>query len=187
MPRAGLTAGVIVAEAARVVDEAGPDRLTLAELAKRFGVAQPSLYKHVDGLGGVRRMLAVTIMTELGGDLALAAVGRAGPDALRSVALAYRAFAHRHPGCHDYLQRVEPGDEALSAATERVLGVLYAVFAGYGVTGDDAVDAARFARSALHGFVSLELAGGFAMPRSVDRSFERLIAAVDRALQGWSA
>jgi len=40
-------------------------------------------------------------------------------------------------------------------------------------------------RSTLHGLVSLELGGGFEMPRPVDRSFERLVAATDKALASW--
>jgi hypothetical protein len=30
----------------------------------------------------------------------------------------------------------------------------------------------------MHGFVSLELLGGFAIPLDIDRSYERLVAAV---------
>jgi hypothetical protein len=59
------------------------------------------------------------------------------------------------------------------------------VFAGYGITSSSAVDAARFVRSTLHGFVSIELGGGFELPRSVEHSFKRLIAATDRALATW--
>ena len=39
---------------------------------------------------------------------------------------------------------------------------LLALIDGYGIRADVAVDAARFVRSALHGFVSLEIAGNFA-------------------------
>jgi hypothetical protein len=44
VPRAGLSTEVVVAEAARLVDAEGAGSLTLAALAQRFGVAQPSLY-----------------------------------------------------------------------------------------------------------------------------------------------
>ncbi|MDX6281733.1 MAG: hypothetical protein QOH03_2804, partial [Kribbellaceae bacterium] len=47
------------------------------------------------------------------------------------------------------------------------------------------IDAARFVRSTLHGFVSLELGGGFGMPRSVEHSYRRLIGATDQALAAW--
>lgn len=52
-------------------------------------------------------------------------------------------------------------------------------------TNDDVFDATRALRSALHGFVSLEAAGGFGLPRDVDRSFSRLVTAVDSAFKDW--
>lgn len=186
MPRAGLSPDVIVSEAARLADEVGRDRLTLAELAKRFGVAQPSLYKHVDGLDGLQGLLAVKVLREVGDTLRRAGTGKAGSDALRAVAKAYRGYALAHPGCYDYILRAPaPGDDDLEAAAAEILSVLDDVFAGYGITGNRAIDAARFVRSTLHGFVSLELGGGFELRRSVDRSFQRLIAATDQALTGW--
>ncbi len=78
-----------------------------------------------------------------------------------------------------------PGDEAHAAAAEKVLRLVYAVLAGYGLTGDDAVDAARTLRASLHGFVVLETSGGFGLPRAVDRSFDRLVDALDAALNDW--
>ena len=61
-----------------------------------------------------------------------------------------------------------------------------AVLAGYGIADQDAVvDAIRFLRSALHGFVSLEIAGGFAMARPADASFEVTVDALDHALAAW--
>lgn len=187
MPRAGLSADVVVSEAARLVDEVGREQLTLAALAKRFGVAQPSLYKHVDGMDGLQRLLSLRVLRELGDALRRAATGRAGKDALTAVAAAYRRYAVSHPGCYAYLVRLRAsGDDELSTAAEDVLAVLYDVFAGYHITApDDAVDAARFVRSSLHGFVSIEVRGGFEMPHSVDRSFERLVVALDQALAVW--
>lgn len=177
---------MIVSEAARLVDEVGRDGLTLTELAKRFGVAQPSLYKHVDGIEGLHRLLTVKVLRDVGDTLRRAVSGRAGPDALQGVAQAYRAYASNNPGCYTYILRAPvAADDDLEAAAAEVLSVLYDVFAGYGISGDDAVDAARYVRSTLHGFVSLELSGGFAMPRSVDSSYERIVSATSRALAGW--
>ncbi|HET6624808.1 MAG TPA: TetR/AcrR family transcriptional regulator [Nocardioidaceae bacterium] len=188
MPRAGLSTETVVAEAARLVDEPGTGRLTLAGLAKRFGVALPSLYKHVDGLEDLHGRLAVRVAVEVGDAMRRAATGKASADALRAVAAAYRDYAHHHPGGYGYLLRAPAADNAahVAAATE-ILDVLDDVFAGYGITGDDAVDAARLVRSALHGFVSLEVVGGFGMPHSVDRSFDRVVDALDHALDTWSA
>jgi AcrR family transcriptional regulator len=186
MPRAGLTPEVIVSEAALLVDEVGRDRLTLAELAKRFGVAQPSLYKHVNGLDHVHGMLAVKVLRAVGDALRRASTGKAGSDALGAVATAYRGYALAHPGCYAYILRAPaPDEDDLAAAGTEILSVLTDVFAGYGITGNAAIDAARFVRSTLHGFVSLELGGGFGMPRSVEHSYQRLIGATDQALAAW--
>jgi AcrR family transcriptional regulator len=186
VPRAGLTPDVVVDEAARLIDETGLERLTLSELAKRFGVAQPSLYKHVDGLEGLHRLLAVRVLRELGATIRRASTGKAGADAVTATAQAYRTYAVAHPGRYAYLLRApEPGDAASAAAAAEILSVFDAVFAGYGITGAAAVDAARFVRSALHGFVSLELGGGFGLARSVDASFERMVAALNHALAAW--
>lgn len=186
MPRAGLTADVVVAEAARLVDEGSAERLTLAAVAERFGVAVPSLYKHVGGLDDLHGRLAVAAAQDLGVALRRAASGKAGADAIAAVATAYRRYAREHPGSYGYLVRARPGDDEHARASGEVLAVLYDVLAGYGVTDDDArVDATRFLRSALHGFVALEIGDGFAMDRSVDRSFARLVHALDAALGSW--
>ena len=98
MPRAGLSRRAVVTAAAQLADEAGWDRLTLAAVAGRLGVRLPSLYKHIPSLDGLRRDVAVLAVTELGQALSAVAVGRAGPDALRAVAAAYRGYGQRHPG-----------------------------------------------------------------------------------------
>ena len=65
MPRAGLSRERVVEEAASVADQVGFDRLTMAAVAERFGVALPSLHKHVGGIDALRRDLAVHGMAVL--------------------------------------------------------------------------------------------------------------------------
>jgi len=60
-----------------------------------------------------------------------------------------------------------------------------AVLRGYGIEGEDLVDAARALRSAMHGFALLEAAGGFGLPRHVDRSYEAMLDAFDAMLERW--
>ena len=188
MPRAGLTPVVVVAEAARLADEVGLDRLTLATLAQRLGVALPSLYKHVRGLDALRQKLSALATAELAGELAAAAAGRSRGDAVHATAQAYRSYADRHPGRYQATQRVPDADDPDHvAAGERAVGTIFAVLRGYGLTGDDAVDATRAFRSALHGFVLLEQSGGFGLPVDVDRSFDQMISALEVALRDWPA
>lgn len=188
MPRAGLSPDVVVAEAAQLVDDEGPGALTLSALATRFHVAQPSLYKHVGGLEDLHGRLASLTARELASTLRRAVSGQSGAGATAAAATAYRRYAREHPGRYSYLLRPRPDDEEHTRASGEVLEVLYAVLSGYGVTDpDDLVDAARFLRSVLHGFASLETLGGFAMARSVDRSFESTVTAVDAALSAWGS
>jgi AcrR family transcriptional regulator len=187
MPRAGLTPSVVIAEAAALADEVGYEQLTLAALAARFGVAVPSLYKHVGGLGDVRRGVTILALEELGDVLAEAREAPVGPGRggqLRILANAYRDFARARPGRYAATVRAAPPDDPVrGAASDAVLRTVLAVLADRGLAGDDAIDAARALRAALHGFVALEAAGGFGLPRDVDRSFERMVESLDRGLE----
>lgn len=177
----------MVTAAAELADEAGFDRLSLAALAARLGVRLPSLYKHIDSLDGLRRDVAVLAVTELGAVMSAAAIGRAGSDALRAVANAYRDYGQAHPGRYAATVRAPAADDAEhTAAAESVLRVVLAVLAGYGLTGNDAIDATRALRATLHGFVALEAGGGFGMPVDVDRSYTRLVDGFDATLHRWA-
>jgi AcrR family transcriptional regulator len=186
VPRAGLSTAVVVRDAADLADEIGLDRVTLAELAQRRGVALPSLYKHIRGLDALRQRVAALATAELADVFATAAAGRARTDAVVALADAYRDYARRYPGRYAASQRA-PGDADPDhvAAAARAVGTITAVLAGYGLSGDDAIDATRAMRSALHGFVSLEQAGGFGLPVDIDHSYAQLVLALDLAFQSW--
>lgn len=186
MPRAGLSPERVVTKGADVADELGYAQLTLAEVATRFGVRLPSLYKHVEGLEGLRRGVTLLALRELASELGRAAVGKSSTDALHALSDTYRAYALRHPGRYAATLRApDPGDAEHQAAAEAILDVVFAVLAGYGLTDTDLVDATRALRSTLHGFASLEAAGGFGMPQDVDRSFQLLVDGLDAALSSW--
>ena len=186
MPRAGLTSQRVVAEAATVADEGGLEQLTLATVAQRLGVALPSLYKHVTGLDGLHRELAILGMGELATRLARAAMGRTGREALTAVAHAYRTFATERPGLYAATMRApSPDDAEHTAVSQDALDVAFAVMRSYGIESEDAVHAIRIYRSALHGFVSQEATGAFGMPESVEESYRLLIDRLDLAFTTW--
>ena len=183
MPRAGLDTELVVAAAASLADAEGLEAVTLARLAGRLGVRAPSLYAHVGGLTDVRRRLGTRGARELAAVLQAAAAGRAGGDALASVAAAYRGFAQAHPGTYAAAQRLPAvADDDAATAAGAAVDVVLAVLRGYGLDGDDALHATRALRAALHGFVSLETEAGFGLPLAVDESFHRLVAMIDRGL-----
>lgn len=143
----------------------------------------PSLYKHIDSLDRLRADLAILGTRELGHALTVAAIGRSGQDALRAIAEAYRAYAHHHPGRYAATVRAPRPED--TAATDAILQTVLAVLAGFQLDGDDAIDAARALRSALHGFTSLEASAGFGLPRDIDRSFRRLVTGLHLTLAHW--
>jgi AcrR family transcriptional regulator len=187
VPRAGLTRDRVVEEAASLADEVGLGRLTLAALADRLGVRQPSLYKHMDSMAGLQRSISLQSKKELGDVLARAAVGRSGADAIHAMSHAYRDWALKHPARYEASNMMPAADDAESAAASLAsIQIIADVLAAYELEGDDAVDAIRAFRSTLHGFVSLEAQGGFALPTSIDRSFDRLVHGFAVALSRWT-
>lgn len=187
MPRAGLGSAAVIERAAELLDETGSDGLNLAALAESLGVRVPSLYKHVDGMTGLRRGVTILAKAGLGDALGRAAMGKARDDAIASMALAYRAWALQHPGQYPLtVVAAVPGDADDLAVSNAVLEVIFSVLAGYGLRDDDAVDATRFLRSAMHGFVALETSGGFAMPVDTGRSYDRLVESLVHAFADWS-
>jgi AcrR family transcriptional regulator len=183
MPRVGLDAEAVVAAAAALADSEGLGRVTLARLAGELGIRPPSLYAHIASLDDLRRRIGAHAAGQLAAALAAAAAGRARADALRAVADAYRDYAHAHPGGYAALQRApDRDDEVTRQAYEAVVAVVLAVLRGYGLEGDEAIHATRSVRAALHGFVTLEADEGFGIPLSLDESFDRLVAVLDRGL-----
>ena len=179
MARAGLTTESVVSAAAEIADRNGLDALTLAAVAAVLGVKAPSLYAHVGGLDDLRARLAVRAAEQLGDALAPAAAGLARADAVRAVGHAYRRWVLDHPGLYATLEPALPQPEP---AVERVLALVLAVLRGYGLEGDEAVHAARTVRAALHGFVMIEVGGGFGIPVDRSSSFDWMLAALDRGL-----
>jgi AcrR family transcriptional regulator len=184
VPRAGLTAERVVRAGAELADEHGWSQLTLAGLAGRLGVRQPSLYKHIDSLDGLHRGISVLAKRELGEAIAHAAVGRSGRDALVAVCSAYRAWVHSHPGRYAATVRAPAADDLEDQqAAAGVVAVVVAVLAGFDLEGERAIDAARAVRSAVHGFVTLEASGGFGLARDLDISFAFLVETLSGGLE----
>jgi AcrR family transcriptional regulator len=184
VPRAGLSTEAVVDGAAALADAEGLQALTLAALAQRLGVRSPSLYAHVTGLSDLRERLATRGARQLAKELRAAATGRSGSQALHALAGAYRAYARLHPGSYAALQYgLTDGDARREEAAAEVVEIVLAVLRGHGLGGERALHAVRVLRSALHGFVSLEEGGGFALDLDANESFELLVATVEQGLR----
>jgi AcrR family transcriptional regulator len=174
--RARLDRAAVIQAAAALADEKGCEALTLADLAARLGVRTPSLYNHVAGLADVRRELGLLGGRALGAALGRAAIGKAKDEALLALAAAYRDFAKAHPGLYAAAQRApDPADREAQAVAQEVVGIALAVLAPYRLRDEEALHTVRGLRSIVHGFVTLETAGGFGLPLDLDESFRRLL------------
>ena len=177
----------MIEEAERIIDEIGLPRLTLSAIAERLGVRQPSLYKHVDGMDALRRSLSLRAKHEVANVLAHATVGRERANAIVAYSDAYRAWAKEHPGRYEAVQLPPDLDDAEDVeASQASLQIIIDILAAYRLRDDDAIDAIRTLRSALHGFVDLEVGGSFALPVNIDRSFERMVRGLITTIEHWT-
>jgi AcrR family transcriptional regulator len=85
----------VVAEGRRLLEEEGPEALTMRRLADRLGIRAPSLYKHLPGKPALEAAIIATGLEESAAAFEAAVDGAADP--LPALAAAYRGFALAHP------------------------------------------------------------------------------------------
>lgn len=187
MPRRagpGLDRSAVIQAAEELVDVIGVDQLTLSQLAEHLGIRTPSLYNHVAGLPGLRRELAMRCTQELLARLQWATIGKAGEEAIVALGQAFREYAREHSGRYACThQPADPSDHELQDVQQRVVDLVLVLLKPYGLSGDDALHVVRGLRSAIYGFISLELMGGFGLPLDLNESFRRLLKTLTDGLQ----
>ncbi|MDL5202808.1 TetR/AcrR family transcriptional regulator [Streptomyces sp. ALI-76-A] len=186
MVRAGLSAERLTRAGAELADEVGFGLVTVSELARRFDVKVASLYSHVRNSEDLKTRIALLALEELADRGAAALAGRAGKDALTALADVYRDYAREHPGRYAAAQFPLGPQAAAASAGARHARMTRAVLRGYDLTEPDQTHAVRLLGSVFHGYVSLELAGGFShsAPASQE-SWTRILDALDALLRNW--
>jgi AcrR family transcriptional regulator len=169
--------GRVIEVAVTLADQRGLESVTLAEVAGALGIRVPSLYNHISGLAGLQSEIALWGSRKMLEATRTAAVGKSGRAAIISISNAYRSFAQTHPGVYPFLLRA-PTEEEPEHVEIAVTWVdsLARVLAHYHQSEEDTLHTIRAWRSLMHGFISLEVAGGFRMALDRDESFRRLIA-----------
>ncbi|WP_127506400.1 TetR/AcrR family transcriptional regulator [Actinoplanes solisilvae] len=186
MTRAGITPERLVQAGAELADSVGFDEVTISALARQFGVKVPSLYSHVRNSHDLRTRIALLALAELADRSAAAMAGRAGKDALIALGNVYRDYAREHPGRYTAARlRLDPQAAAASAGP-RLSQMMRAVLRGYRLGEIDQTHAVRLIGSTFHGYISLELAGGFdhSSP-DPQQSWIRVLDALDALLRNW--
>lgn len=179
MPRAGLTPDLVLDHAQAIADEVGFEALDLTRLASACGVRKPSLYKHVDGLDGVREGLVLRAYDGLAEVLAGSPAD--GAEGLVAFAHAWRRWALAHPGLYGALVRshVHQGP-AVQARGREVLDTVLVAVGALGLDPREALDLARALRALVHGWVVLELGAGFGLSEGPGTSFDRAVRTLVR-------
>lgn len=170
----GLDRAQVVATAAKLADAEGIEHLTLARVAAELGVRLPSLYNHVDGLPGLRQALSLYALQAMLDHLRDAAIGKSGENALMSLAQAYRRFVLTHPGIYSLTVTVIDDPEA-HRLSNQILSIFLAVLEAFALDQQQQIHALRGLRSIVHGFATIEAAGGFGMPIDLDESFRFMV------------
>ncbi len=169
--------GRVIEVAVTLADQHGFEAVTLGEVAGELGIRVPSLYNHISGLAGLRSEMSLWASSKLLEETRTAAVGKSGRAAIMSISNAYRAFAQAHPGMYPAVLRAPSKEEPAHAEIAVIwVDLLARVLAHYKQSEEDALHTIRAWRSMMHGFISLEVAGGFALALDHDESFRRLIA-----------
>ena len=171
------TAGVIA-------DAEGLDAVTLTRVAKELDISQPALYRHIDGYDDLLRHLSLEGRVLLADRLRSAAVGVSGEDAVRAMGAAWRGVVRDRPGLMAATDRYPCADDPeLETAVEEIVETLRLGLAGYDLTPDDQVHAARALRSAFHGFAHLEAGDGHPRPHDLDDTFEHIVDILNRGIE----
>ena len=155
--------------AAALLEEEGPDALTMRELADRMGIRAPSLYKHVrdkdDIVAGVQERALIDMARHL---------SEATGHGLAALAEAYRSWARAHPRLYEVATR-------RPLARDRIApGVEYAAAAPLvaAVGGDEHVARALWALA--HGLVDLELSDRFPPGADLDTTWRTALTGFEQ-------
>ncbi len=173
-----LTKEKVVDQAAELANQLGSvHHLKLKDLAAALNIKVPSLYNHIEGTDGLIYALRVHALIMLDENLRDAMSGKIGDEALWAAAQSYRSFAHSNPGIYELIVPAGEADTEIDRIGWNTISLLLLILGSFGLDGDEALHVVRGFRSLLHGFVSLELAGGFGLDLDLDQSFHRLFEA----------
>ena len=153
----------LAAAARALLDEEGPDALTMRRVADRLGIRAPSIYKHLDGKDALEAAVISQGFVELADAFEDAVAG--SDDPLGALAAAYRAFALERPHLYRLMTERPLRRDLLAPGVEERAARPLVEAAG----GDEAL--ARAAWAFAHGMTVLELNGRFPPDADLDAAW----------------
>jgi AcrR family transcriptional regulator len=159
----------ILEVAVTVLEEAGPEALTMRELADRMGIRAPSLYKHVRDKDDIVAGVQERALLDMGRHLS-AVTGQG----LVALAEAYRSWARAHPRLYEMATRRPLARERIAAGVEDAAAAPLLTAVG----GDEHVARALWALA--HGLVDLELSDRFPPEADLDATWRTALSRFER-------
>jgi AcrR family transcriptional regulator len=163
----------VVGAARQLLEQDGPEGLTMRRLAERLGIRAPSLYKHLPDKAALEAAIIATGLEDSATALeaALDEASDTGAQPLTALAGAYRAFALAHPHLYRLMTDRPLSRERLPAGVEDRAAAPVLRAAGNH-------DLARAVWAFAHGMVQLELAQRFPPGADLGPAWREGIAAL---------
>ena len=158
-PRRSLNLEQVVDAALEVVDEGGPDALSVRSVATRLGVNPNALYTYVESRAALERELVERVLSESDADL-LSGRGTPWRARILNYALAVRAAMLRHPAVALLIMTAPMDGPSALLVGERLIET----FTEGGLKPADASRASYALMVQVLGFLALEVAETEARP-----------------------
>ena len=165
----------IVAAARQLLEQEGPEALTMRRIGDELSMKAPSLYKHFAGKAAIELVLIEEALVEMGGALRAAIDGLTPARAVAPLLTAYRRTALAHPDLYRLATVGELRRDELVEGLEDWAGEPFLL-----VMGEPYL--AQVVWSAGHGMVTLELDGRYPPDSDLDRTWAEAAAAFIAAL-----
>jgi AcrR family transcriptional regulator len=172
----------IVAAGRELLEAGGLDAVTMLAVAERVGVRAPSLYKRFADRGALIGAIGSAALKDLAEALEPFTKNPDPAAGLRGIATAFRSFAKQNPHAYELLfmnlpEGSRPPAELNAGAAAPLIGVTERL-----VGPERALEAARLVTAFAHGFVSMEISGGFRLGGDVDQAYKYGVGVLVEAL-----
>jgi AcrR family transcriptional regulator len=167
----------IVAAARRLLEEEGPEALSMRNVAAEIGIRAPSLYEHVADKRALESAIIAAGLNEQNVAFREALAAHPSGDPLTVIAQAWRRWALAHPHVYAliYARDLDRSDRAVAEGERAAGSALREICDGDLVT-------ARVIWAFAHGMVNLELTDRFPPGTDVEALWERGLGALQALL-----
>lgn len=185
------TRTAVLAAASVLLEEGGPDAVTLRAVGEKAGVSRSAPYRHFASKSDLLQDVALSTLSELGSRIRVGSADDRGRSRLHGGCLGYVEWALSHPQHYQLVFGQAPMADppaAIESAADDGLRALQELVEIGQRDGTVAIGPPRETATAiwafLHGLVHLQIGGHFHEPRTLDGE-TRLDELIDLTLAAW--